>query len=65
MNDNLFAFIKVILENLVNLVADSESVNAILLAQTRILYKNQELVGKISEIKDRFVKVHKEAKDKT
>ena len=41
---------------------DKDAVNAMLLSETRMLYKNQDLLSKVMDIKDKFVKVHKECK---
>ena len=61
INDNLYNAILKIMEVIVD-VTDKDAAMALLLAETRILFKNQDLLSKIIEIKDKFVKVHKECK---
>ena len=43
-------------------VTDKDAANAMLLAETRMLYKNQDLLSKVMDIKEKFTKVHKENK---
>ena len=43
-------------------VTDKDAANAMLLAETRMLYKNQDLLSKVMDIKEKFTKVHKECK---
>lgn len=57
INSYLFAAIQSIMENIPQ-IEDNDGLNAVLLAEIRIIYKNQEICGKILEIKDKFVKVH-------
>ena len=61
INDNLYNAIQKIMEVIVD-VTDKDAAMALLLAETRILFKNQDLLSKVIEIKDKFVKVHKECK---
>ena len=49
------------MEVLVDLT-DKDAATAILLAETRAIYQNQELLTKVVEMKEKFVKVHKECK---
>lgn len=50
-----------IMEVIVDLT-DKDAATAILLAETRMLYQNQNLLTKVIDMKDKFVKVHKECK---
>ena len=61
INDNLYNAILKIMEVIVD-VTDKDAAMALLLAETRILFKNQDLLSKVIVIKDKFVKVHKECK---
>jgi hypothetical protein len=61
INDELFSAIMKIMEVLVDLT-DKDAATAILLAETRAIYQNQDLLTKVVEMKEKFVKVHKECK---
>lgn len=61
INDDLFNAIMKIMEVLVE-VEDKDAATAILLAETRMLYQNQDLLTRVMDMKDKFVKVHKECK---
>ena len=45
-------------------VEDEEAKKALLLASTRMLYKNQKLVGRMADSKDKYVKAMNEFKGK-
>lgn len=64
INQALGNILMAITENL-DLITDAEALNAILLAETRILYRNQEMVTKAIQMKDKFVKVHKDVQSKS
>lgn len=64
INQYLFTAIQTIMETIPT-VYDPESLNAILLSEIRIIYKNAEICGKVMEMKDKFVKVHKEVRAKS
>ena len=61
INEHLFNATMKIMEVIVD-VQDKDAAMALLLAETRMIYKNQDLLSKVVEIKDKFVKVHKECK---
>uniref|UniRef100_A0A7S3CJK8 PUL domain-containing protein n=1 Tax=Strombidium rassoulzadegani TaxID=1082188 RepID=A0A7S3CJK8_9SPIT len=60
INPYLLNFVKCVIENVASLSGDSESMIAILLAENRILYKNQDILDSVLEMKEKFVKAHKE-----
>ena len=55
---------KSVVENL-GLMTDSEALNAVILSEIRVIFKNAHILGKVMEMKDRFVQVHSLAKSKT
>ena len=59
INEHLFNAIMKIME-IMSEVKDKDAMTALLLAETRMLYKNQDLLTKVIDIKDKFVKCHKE-----
>lgn len=61
INDHLFNAIMKIME-IMGDIKDKDAITALLLAETRMLYKNQDLLTKVIDIKDKFVKIHKECK---
>lgn len=61
INEHLFNAVMKIME-LIGDMQDKDAAMALLLAETRMIFKNQDLVSKVIEIKDKFVKVHKECK---
>jgi hypothetical protein len=55
---------KSVVENLGDMT-DSDALTAVILSEIRIVFKNADLLGKVMEMKDKFVKVHNEVKSKT
>jgi len=52
------------LEHLTN-INDADSLNAILLCEIRIIYKNADILSKVLSVKDKFVKVHQDLRNRT
>lgn len=52
------------LEHLGN-VNDNDALNAILLCEIRIIYKNADILTKVLSVKEKFVKVHQDLKNRT
>ena len=61
LTDHLFNAVMKIMECMTDLT-DKDAAMALFLAEARMIYKNQDLLSKIVEIKDKFVKVHRECK---
>jgi len=61
INDYLYNAIMKIME-VIGSITDKDAVVALMLAESRMIYKNQYLLSNIVEIKDKFVKVHREIK---
>ena len=64
INTYLENYLKSVIENLGSMT-DSDALNAVILSEIRIVYKNADLLAKVMEMKDKFVKVHNEVKAKT
>lgn len=61
LTEHLYNAVMKIMETMADLT-DKDATMALLLAEARMIFKNQELLSKVVEIKDKFVKVHKECK---
>jgi len=61
INDYLYNAIMKIME-VIGSITDKDAAVALMLAESRMLYKNQYLLTNIVEIKDKFMKVHQEIK---
>ena len=59
LTPELFSLVMKITDN-ISKNGDQESISALLLAQTRALYKNQDLLDKVMEVKDKFVAQNKQ-----
>jgi hypothetical protein len=46
-------------------ITDNEALIAVVLSEIRVIYKNADLLAKVMDMKDKFIKVHTEAKAKT
>jgi hypothetical protein len=55
---------KSVVENLGDMT-DPEALNAVILSEIRVLFKNAQILGKVMEMKVRFVQVHNQVKSKT
>ena len=64
INQYLENYMKSVVENLGDMT-DVEAMTAVILSEIRVLFKNAQILGKVMEMKDRFVQVHNQAKSKT
>lgn len=46
-------------------MTDIDALNAVILSEIRIVYKNPDMLAKVMDMKDKFVKIHNEVKAKT
>lgn len=53
-----------ITENL-HKITDNDALNAILLCEIRIIYKNADVLTKVLQMKGKFVKAHEELRART
>ena len=65
LSGSLLSFLRAVTENIDRLAEDTESMLAIILAETRILYKNPSIQEKIGGIKDKIIAAHKSLQQKT
>ena len=64
LTNGLSKALQTILETL-SRVTEADSLTALLLAETRIIYKNPDMLAVVMGYKDKFVKVHSDLKAKT
>ena len=57
INQFLENYLKSVIENLSDMT-DSEALNAVILSEIRIIFKNADILAKVLEMKDKFVIVH-------
>ena len=48
---------------ILNKITDTDAVYALLLAEIRMIYKNNDILEKVIEIKEKFVEVHNSLED--
>ena len=46
-------------------MTDPEALNAVVLSEIRVIFKNADMLAKVMEMKDKFVLVHNQVKTKT
>jgi len=64
INTYLENYIKSVVENISD-ITDNEALTAVVLSEIRVIYKNADILAKVMDMKDKFVKVHSDAKAKT
>lgn len=64
INQYLENFLMKVVESLHN-INDNDALNAILLCEIRIIYKNADVLTKVLQMKEKFVKVHNDLKNRT
>ena len=64
INQYLENFLMKVVENL-HKITDNDALNAILLCEIRIIYKDADVLTKVLQMKDKFVKAHTDLKNKS
>jgi hypothetical protein len=64
INQFLENYLKSVVEN-IGAMTDPEALNAVVLSEIRIVYKNADILAKVIEMKDKFIRVHSDVKAKT